>query len=43
MIPATCAIALDEAVRDEIIKSGSKVAITAVGAGLVGAAIAHQF
>lgn len=43
MSAATCAVALDEAIRDETIKEGSRVIVTSFGAGLVTSAVALQF
>ncbi len=43
MSAATCAVALDEAIRDGIIKEESKVILTSFGAGLVTSAVAIQF
>lgn len=43
MSSATCAIALDEALRDGTIKERHKVIITAFGAGLVTSAVGIQF
>ncbi len=43
MSAATCAVALDEAIRDETIKDGSRVILTSFGAGLVTSAVAIQF
>ena len=43
MSSATCPIAVDYALKNGIIRSGSKVVITAFGSGLFSAAVAHQF
>lgn len=43
MSSATCAVALDEAIRDGTIKEGSKVIVTSFGAGLATSAVALQF
>ncbi len=43
MSAATCAVALDEAIRDGTIKKGSRVIVTSFGAGLVTSAVAIQF
>ncbi|PIN90113.1 3-oxoacyl-ACP synthase [Candidatus Pacearchaeota archaeon CG10_big_fil_rev_8_21_14_0_10_34_76] len=43
MSSATCAVALDEARRKGIVKSGSKVVVVAFGSGLITSAAAIQF
>ncbi|MBS3083639.1 ketoacyl-ACP synthase III [Candidatus Pacearchaeota archaeon] len=43
MSSATCAVALDEAIRDGTIKEGNRVVVTSFGAGLVTSAVALQF
>src|SRR3989344_2098218 len=43
MSAATCAVALDEAIRDGTIGEGNRVILTSFGAGLVTSAVALQF
>ena len=43
MSAATCAVALNEALRTGVIKPGHKVIITSFGGGLVTSAVAVQF
>ncbi len=43
MSAATCAVALDEAIRDGTIHEGSRVIITSFGSGLVTSGVAVQF
>lgn len=43
MSSATCAVALDEAIKDGTIKEGSKVIVTSFGSGLVTSAVGIQF